>query len=81
MVVYGEIVEEQHIGNLVADDNWMGLMMEISEMVRMAVLEDMKVNTASFIGKDRSTDGLRTSWSNSEASTSTSLVILVWTWK
>ena len=34
------------------DDEWMGLGMELSEIVRCAVLEDVKRNTADFIGKE-----------------------------
>ena len=47
-------VEEQKekIGNLVADDEWMGLGMEISELVRTAIIEDVKAKTSDFIGKD-----------------------------
>ena len=40
------------IGNLVADDEWMGLTMEIVELVRVAVLEDVKGNAREFLGKD-----------------------------
>jgi len=40
------------VGNLVADDEWMGLSMELSEMVRTAVIEDTKKNVADFIAKD-----------------------------
>ena len=47
-------VEEQKekIGNLVADDEWLGLGMEISELVRTAIIEDVKAKTSDFIGKD-----------------------------
>lgn len=44
--------EVTEVGNLVADDEWMGLSMEISEMVRTAVIEDTKKNVGDFIGKD-----------------------------
>jgi hypothetical protein len=44
--------EIQKVGNLVADDEWMGLGMELSEIIRCAVLEEVKKNTADFIGKD-----------------------------
>lgn len=44
--------EVAEVGNLVADDEWMGLSMELSEMVRVAVLEDAKKNIGDFIGKD-----------------------------
>jgi hypothetical protein len=47
-------VEEQKekIGNLVADDEWMGLSMEITELVRTAIIEDVKAKTSDFIGKE-----------------------------
>jgi len=44
--------EVEQVGNLVADDEWMGLSMELSEMVRIAVIEDTKKNVGDFIGKD-----------------------------
>lgn len=44
--------EVEQVGNLVADDEWMGLSMELSELVRVAVIEEVKKNTADFIGKD-----------------------------
>jgi len=44
--------KEEAVGNLIADDEWMGLTMEITEMVRIAILEDVKGKTADFIGKD-----------------------------
>ena len=44
--------EVVQVGNLVQDDEWMGLGMELSELVRTAVLEEAKKNTADFIGKD-----------------------------
>ena len=47
-----EITKEQAVGNLVADDEWMGLSMEITELVRTAVIEDVKAKTSDFIGKD-----------------------------
>jgi hypothetical protein len=40
------------VGNLVADDEWEGLGMELSELVRVAVIEDLKKNAREFIGKD-----------------------------
>ena len=40
------------VGNLVADDEWMGLSMELSELVRVAVIEDLKEKTRDFTGKD-----------------------------
>ena len=44
--------EISQVGNLVADDEWMGLGMELSELVRTAVVEEVKKNTSDFIGKD-----------------------------
>ena len=40
------------VANLAADDEWMGLSMELSELVRVAVIEETKKNTREFIGKD-----------------------------
>jgi len=34
--------KEKAVGNLVADDEWEGLSLELSELVRIAVLEDLK---------------------------------------
>jgi hypothetical protein len=44
--------EAEKIGNLVADDEWMGLTMEITELVRVAILEETKKNARDFLGKD-----------------------------
>lgn len=44
--------KKKAVGNLVADDEWTGLSMELSELVRLAVVEDLKKNTRDFIGKD-----------------------------
>ena len=44
--------KKEAVGNLVADDEWMGLSMELSELVRMAVIEDLKENAREFLGKD-----------------------------
>ena len=44
--------EIQNVGNLVADDEWMGLGMELSEIIRCAIIEDVKKNTSTFIDKD-----------------------------
>ena len=43
---------ERQIGNLVADDEWMGLTMELTELVRVAIIEDVKKNAREFTGKD-----------------------------
>ncbi|GKY95402.1 hypothetical protein MPSEU_000501700 [Mayamaea pseudoterrestris] len=40
------------IGNLVADDAWEGLSLELSEIIRRAVLEDIKSNAREFLGKE-----------------------------
>ena len=43
---------ERKLGNLVAYDEWLGLSMEISELVRVAIVEDLKKQTRDFIGKE-----------------------------
>jgi hypothetical protein len=40
------------VGNLVANDEWEGLTMELSELIRTAVIEDIKSNAREFLGKD-----------------------------
>ena len=42
----------EQVGNLIADDEWMGLSMELSELVRVSIIEEAKKNTRDFIGKD-----------------------------
>jgi len=44
--------KEAVVGNLVADDEWEGLGMELTELVRVAVVQDMKKNARDFLGKD-----------------------------
>ena len=44
--------ETRAIGNLVADDEWMGLTMEITELIRVAILEEAKKKGRDFLGKD-----------------------------
>lgn len=44
--------KEEAVGNLVADDEWNGLTLELSELVRLSIVEDLKKNTREFIGKD-----------------------------
>jgi hypothetical protein len=44
--------KKEAVGNLVADDEWMGLTMELSELIRVSVIEDFKQNAADFLGKD-----------------------------
>lgn len=40
------------IGNLVADDEWAGVTMELGELVKTAVMEDLKAKSREFLGKD-----------------------------
>mmetsp|Transcript_1391 Transcript_1391/g.2978 ORF Transcript_1391/g.2978 Transcript_1391/m.2978 type:complete len:218 (-) Transcript_1391:391-1044(-) len=51
-VAHSKDEDAEKIGNLVADDEWMGLSMELSELVRVAVIEDVKRQTRDFIGKE-----------------------------
>lgn len=44
--------EEARLGNLVADEEWAGLSMELGEVVRTAVVEDLKKNSRDFLGKE-----------------------------
>lgn len=44
--------EEEKVGNLVADEEWVGLSMELAEVVRTAVVQDLKRNSREFLGKD-----------------------------
>lgn len=44
--------EKQQLGNLVADAEWAGLSMEIADVVRTAVIEDLKKNSRDFLNKD-----------------------------
>ena len=44
--------KKKAVGNLVADDEWNGLTMELSDLVRLAVVEDLKKNARDFLGKD-----------------------------
>jgi uncharacterized protein YdeI (BOF family) len=44
--------KKEAVGNLVADDEWMGLTMELSELIRVSIIEDFKQNVAEFLGKD-----------------------------
>lgn len=59
VVVYAEEGEPQTeeekkeaVGNLVENDEWEGLTMELSEVIKTAVVEDIKKKTKDFIGKD-----------------------------
>ncbi|KAG7357522.1 hypothetical protein IV203_002210 [Nitzschia inconspicua] len=40
------------VGNLVENDEWLGLTLELSELIRTAVIEDIKTNAREFLGKD-----------------------------
>jgi uncharacterized membrane protein YcjF (UPF0283 family) len=40
------------VGNLVAEDEWNGLTMELAELVRLSIVEDLKKNARDFLGKD-----------------------------
>jgi len=44
--------KKEAVGNLVADDEWNGLGMELSELIRLAIVEDAKQNARDFLGKD-----------------------------
>lgn len=50
----GELSTEEaaRVGNLVADEEWEGLSMELAEAVRTAVVEDLKKNSRNFLGKE-----------------------------
>ena len=57
IVVQGETTamtkaEVEKIGNLVEDDEWLGLATELAIVFRSAVRESIKANVADFIGKD-----------------------------
>ena len=44
--------KKEAVGNLVENDEWEGLTMELSEVIKTAVVEDIKKKTKDFIGKD-----------------------------
>lgn len=44
--------EEEKLGNLVANEEWAGLSMELADVVRTAVVEDLKKNSRDFLGKE-----------------------------
>uniref|UniRef100_A0A7R9ZSP6 Uncharacterized protein n=1 Tax=Craspedostauros australis TaxID=1486917 RepID=A0A7R9ZSP6_9STRA len=44
--------KDEAVGNLLANDEWDGLGMELSEIVKVAVVEDLKKNARDFLGKD-----------------------------
>jgi hypothetical protein len=43
---------EDLVGNLVADDEWTGLGMELTDVITKAVTEDLKNNAREFLGKE-----------------------------
>jgi hypothetical protein len=45
-------VEQKRVGNLVADEEWAGITMELAEIIKTAVVEDLKKNSRDFLGKD-----------------------------
>eukprot|EP00529_Nitzschia_sp_RCC80_P029806 CAMPEP_0113458100 /NCGR_PEP_ID=MMETSP0014_2-20120614/9746_1 /TAXON_ID=2857 /ORGANISM="Nitzschia sp." /LENGTH=312 /DNA_ID=CAMNT_0000349609 /DNA_START=488 /DNA_END=1426 /DNA_ORIENTATION=- /assembly_acc=CAM_ASM_000159 len=45
-------VNKENVGNLVANDEWEGLTMELSALIRTAIVEDVKTNAREFLGKD-----------------------------
>ena len=47
-----EETKKEAVGNLVADDEWMGVSMQLGEVVHTAVLEDLKKNARDFLGKE-----------------------------
>ena len=44
--------QKEALGNLVADEEWAGLSMELADVVRTAVVEDLKKNSRDFLGKE-----------------------------
>jgi len=46
------MAEAEEIGNLVADDEYLGLGMELAEVVRLTLKEGLKENLREFLGKD-----------------------------
>jgi hypothetical protein len=44
--------EKKRVGNLVADEEWNGLSLELADIIRMAVVEDLKKNSREFLGKE-----------------------------
>jgi hypothetical protein len=45
-------VRVKEVGNLVVNDEWEGLTMELTEVIRTAVMEDIKAKSREFLGKD-----------------------------
>lgn len=44
--------KKEVVGNLLAEDEWNGLTMELAELVRLSIVEDVKKNAREFLGKD-----------------------------
>lgn len=44
--------EEKELGNLVANEEWNGLSMELTEVIATAVVEDLKKNSRDFLGEE-----------------------------
>jgi hypothetical protein len=44
--------QKEAVGNLVADDEWAGVTMELGELVKKAVIEDLKAKGRDFLGSD-----------------------------
>jgi hypothetical protein len=43
--------KKKQVGNLVQEDEWNGLGMELAETLRLAISEDIKKNAREFLGK------------------------------
>ena len=44
--------EEKELGNLVANEEWSGLSMELTEVIATAVVEDLKLKSRDFLGEN-----------------------------
>jgi hypothetical protein len=44
--------KQQAVGNLVEDDEWNGLGMELTDAISIAISEDIKKNAREFLGKE-----------------------------
>jgi hypothetical protein len=51
-IVLSKKEKEEQVSNLVANDKWEGLGMELLELVQVASIQDLKQNTRDFLGKD-----------------------------
>ena len=52
--------EEKQLGNLVANEEWNGLSMELTEVIATAVVEDLKKNSRDFLGEESTPDIIHT---------------------